>query len=277
MKIAVASGKGGTGKTTVSLALAESAGRGCVLLDCDVEEPNCHLFLAETVTEKVPVTIPLPEFAVSACSGCGECVKVCRFHALARLGKRVLVFPELCHSCGGCLLACQEKALRETSFPIGEIQVRNTDSFQLISGVMNVGYSMAPFVIRALKEYAFAAEHDITILDAPPGTSCSMVTAVRDSDYVILVTEPTPFGLHDLALAHQTLRELGIPCGVIINRADENNGIIEDYCRENQLPLLLRIPFSKEIAAGYSAGRTLLQTVPGLRESFQQLIGECRI
>lgn len=272
MKIAVASGKGGTGKTTVALALAQAAGKDAWLFDCDVEEPNAHLFLPEKPEIEQEVSIPLPKFLPEKCNGCGKCVKVCRFHALARLGKKVLVFPELCHSCGGCLLACPEKALTEEAYMIGKLKFTRSPHFHLASGVMEIGYSMAPFVIEELKRFASTLPAPVKIFDAPPGTSCSMVTTVRNCDHVFLVTEPTPFGLHDLTLAYETLKELEIPASVILNRSGKNDDLIEDFCFKNKLPLVLKIPFSREIAEGYSEGKRLLDILPSLKEKFILLL-----
>lgn len=274
MKIAVASGKGGTGKTTVSLALAEAVGSHCCLADCDVEEPNCRLFSAAEIRQEIPVAVPLPEFAATSCSGCGKCTEFCRFHALARLGKRILVFPELCHSCGGCLELCPEGALREKSHIIGRIEVAADPRFTLASGIMTVGHSMAPPLIRRLKE--FTSTYPDTVFDAPPGTACSMVSTIRGCDHIILVTEPTPFGLHDLQLAYHTAAALQIPCSVILNRAGGNDGIIRDFCRRNDVPLAMEIPFSDAIAAGYSRGRSLLESAPELRGGFSALVSKLR-
>ncbi len=270
MKIAVASGKGGTGKTTVALALAESFGPETLLVDCDVEEPNCHLFSTAPVLSLRSVKIQVPAFDDSRCTGCGACVKACRFHALARLGSRILLFPELCHSCGGCQLACPESAIQETSEKIGTIEFRADARFQLLSGTMKIGHAMAPPVIRQLKSIADGHRH--VIFDAPPGTACSFTTTVQGCDIALLVTEPTPFGLHDLKLAVDALKVMKLRHAVILNRSlPEGDELIDTYCRKNQIPLLLKIPFSREAAEGYSCGRSLLSTRPEWGEKFQHL------
>lgn len=270
MKIAVASGKGGTGKTTVSIALAETLGPRALLLDCDVEEPNCHLFLPGPVEEVLPVPVLVPEFHRDLCTGCGKCAASCRFNAIAALGRQMLIFQELCHSCGGCLLACPEKALRESSMVIGRILRRTPGSFGLVTGELEIGRALSVPLIQQLKRHA--DKEKINILDAPPGTSCPMVNTVRGCDYVILVTEPTPFGLHDLAGAAATLKTMQIPCGVIVNRAEEKNSIISDFCRKENLELLLQIPFDRKIAEGYAAGKTLLQTAPELQDALARML-----
>lgn len=272
MMIAVASGKGGTGKTTVALALAECAGPGALLVDCDVEEPNCHLFVPAEVEIRTEATVPIPEFQGSQCVGCGACIKACHFHALALLGNRVLVFPELCHSCGGCVLACASGALREAQHAIGHLEFRRNETVRLLSGILNIGHAMAPPLIRKLRERI--APGSTAILDAPPGTACPMVTTVRGCDYVLLVTEPTPFGLHDLKLAVRTLREIGTPQGVILNRADDESALIEEYCVTENIPLLMRIPFSRAVAEGYARGQRLLEVMPELRGEFERLLAK---
>lgn len=270
MKIAVASGKGGTGKTTVSIALAETLGNRAVLLDCDVEEPNCHLFLSGKTKETLPVSVMVPQFNNDKCINCGKCAKVCRFNAIAPLAKTMLIFQELCHSCGGCLLSCETGALTESSMQIGEISRCTVGDFPLITGKLQVGHALSVPLIRELKNHA--VNDKINILDAPPGTACPMVNTVRDCDYVILVTEPTPFGLHDLAGAAATLKTLNIACGVIINRAEEGNFSADEYCHANNIDILMKIPFSRKIAEGYASGKTLLNTVPELKSKFAEVL-----
>lgn len=199
MIIAVASGKGGTGKTTVAVAMASACHSGEALFDCDVEEPNCHLFLNPDMTRRNAVTVPKPSIDESLCNGCGACSGICRYNALVNLGKRVLFFPELCHSCGGCSLICPVGAIREEASEIGNLDFARIDRLKLLSGTLSVGRAMSPPLIRAVKKHI--PEHGLSIIDCPPGTSCPMVASIRNSDFVLLVTEPTPFGLHDLKLA----------------------------------------------------------------------------
>lgn len=272
MRIAVASGKGGTGKTTVALALAETLGPRGVLVDCDVEEPNCHLFVDAPVVADIPVCVQVPRAPTVGCSGCGRCVKACRFNALALLGRRVLVFKELCHSCGGCVLSCPEHALEEEDNRIGSVVLRRGGGFTVVSGVLDVGHPMAVPLIRRVKEEASPA--GISIVDCPPGTSCPMVASVRGCNYVILVTEPSPFGLHDLRLAVETLRGMGMSCGVVVNRDVADSDPVGAYCAREHLDVLMRIPLSREIAEGGARGERLLTSVPGLRPAFAGLLRE---
>lgn len=273
MRIAVASGKGGTGKTTVALALAECAGPETLLVDCDVEEPDDRLFTKAPVESSVPVEVPVPMFSPTACTGCGACVKACRFRALAQLEKRILVFPGLCHSCGGCTAACTTGSLLEVPYRIGVIESRRDPRFRMLGGVMTVGHVSSPPLIRRLLATAIA---ETVILDAPPGTACPMVATVRGCDYVILVTEPTPFGLHDLKLAADTLTQLGVKHGVILNRATDEDTLINPFCLRRGIPLLLQIPFSRAIAEHYARGESPLATLPGLYKNFHRLLAEIR-
>ena len=274
MIIAVASGKGGTGKTTVALALAAVAKGPVRLLDCDVEEPNCHLFFQTKVERSEPVTVPIPVADEARCIGCGQCAQICCYNAIAALGKHILIFPELCHSCGGCIRVCSSLALHEESKEIGNIEFRRRDNVELASGQLTIGHAMSPPLIRAVKKQ-IAANGD-TIIDCPPGTSCPVVTAVRGADFVILVTEPTPFGLHDLTLAVATVRELGLKFGVILNRADTGNRSIHEYCGEENIPLLLEIPDQFKIAEAYSRGVSLLEATPELRAGFEKVLAQIK-
>jgi len=270
MQIAIASGKGGTGKTTLSVALAQAWDGPVQLLDCDVEEPNAALFLSLESTTEQAVSVPVPVVDSSRCTGCGKCAAICQFNALAVAGKSVLVFTELCHSCGGCVRVCPEKAITENPLPVGTIRRGQSGNIEFMEGRLKIGRAMAPPVIRAVKK---SADPELPVLiDCPPGTSCPMITAVKGSDFVILVTEPTPFGLHDLKLAVETVRLLNIPFGILINRSDAGDNRVVEYCEKENIRLLLQIPESRKIAEAYSRGETLLSAAPELRSVVQEMI-----
>lgn len=274
MTIAIASGKGGTGKTTVTLALADSfSGITEVhIRDCDVEEPNVHLFMEPrnpTTTESLAM-IPLVD--PSRCSACGACVAACRFGALALAGARVMVFPELCHGCGTCLRPCPEGAIHETGWPMGTISAGRVNPGELLWGTLSIGRAMAPPLIRNVRNFAPPRGEALVLVDCPPGTSCSMMAAVKGADGVILVTEPTPFGLHDLALAVETVALQGIPAGVIINRSGAGDALVEDWCRTAGIPVLMKIPDDPEVARGICRGRTLVDMQPLRAPAFRALV-----
>ena len=258
MLISIASGKGGTGKTTLALILA-AAHSQITLVDCDVEEPNCHLFLKpEWQGEGQTISVTIPSIETQACNGCGDCSDVCLFNAIAISGGKALLFDELCHSCGGCLLACKFEAISEVKKRIGTINagIANTlPHVGLLSGTLDVGTPSGVPLVKALKEEAAKLSGDI-LLDCPPGTSCSMATAVRNSDFCILVTEPTPFGKHDLELAMNITRLLEIPTGVVINKSDaaEGDQTIEALCLSRNIPVLAKIPHSLSFAKQYASG-----------------------
>jgi len=275
MKIAVASGKGGTGKTTVAVSLALSAGGPVTLLDCDVEEPNAGLFLPHENATMRPVTVPVPRIDTDRCTTCGKCASFCEYNAIVCIGTSVMVFPELCHSCGGCALVCPVKAITEVPVEIGTLGEWSKGDFHFTEGILKIGNALSPPVIRAVK--ASAAEADLVIIDCPPGTSCPMVTAVTGADYVILVTEPTPFGLHDLDLAVKTVRKMALPFGVIINRSDSGDDRVVEYCEREKIRVLLQIPEDRKIAEGYSTGKSLLESVPKYREKFARMLAEIRM
>lgn len=272
MRIAIASGKGGTGKTTVSVNLARTIGLPVQLLDCDVEEPNAHLFLAGNKVKEEMVTIPIPQVDEALCDGCGECSKFCEYSAIITLGKAPLIFPEMCHGCGGCTRVCPPKAISEVGRRIGVVEIRRSENITLIGGRLDVGVAMAPPLIRAVKEHL--QNNMPAILDAPPGTSCPVIAAVRDADMVLLVTEPTPFGLNDLSLAVDMVRELKIPFGVIVNRMGSGDDRVHRYCEKEDIAILLEIPDDRKIAESYSRGILIVDALPEYRNLFQGLISK---
>jgi len=269
MIISVASGKGGTGKTTVATNLAFALGSRVELLDCDVEEPNAHLFLHPVFERSERVKTPVPLVDESKCTFCKKCSAICRFNALAVVGKRVLVFAELCHGCGGCLLVCPEGAISETGRELGSLNFGRRDAIGCISGQLRVGETMAPPLIKRVR--AAADPEQITLIDAPPGTSCPVIAAMHGADFVLLVTEPTPFGLHDLKLAMAAVKLLGIPAGLVVNRADIGDDQVFAYAEREGLPRLLTIPFDRKIAEAYSQGKLIVEELPAWRERFIDL------
>lgn len=275
MKIVIASGKGGTGKTTVSVNLAlAGGGRGEVqLLDCDVEEPNVHIFLSGVAEDTKEVNILLPEIIEARCTageGCRECADFCEFNAITCMGKTPSIAADLCHGCGGCRRACPKKAIREVPHRIGIVETLRRGSMTIVQGKMDIGMSMASIVINGVKEEI--KKDGLAIIDAPPGTSCPVVSTMRDADFVVLVTEPTPFGLNDLRLAVALARELKRPFGVVVNRAAESYGIVEDYCAEEGIEVLARIPEDRRIAENYAKGAAMLEALPEYLPMFETLL-----
>jgi MinD superfamily P-loop ATPase len=271
MIISVASGKGGTGKTLVAtnLALSLKDEVKVQFLDCDVEEPNAHIFLRPTLDHSEPVCIPVPVVDEERCTYCRRCAEVCAYKAIAVVKKKVLIFPQLCHGCGACTYLCPERAISEEGKEIGVVEWGQSDGLGFVHGRLAVGEAMAPPVIRRVKQQIDASR--VAIIDVSPGTSCPVVEAIRDSDFCILVTEPTPFGLNDLVMAVEVTRKLAIPCGVVINRAGVGDGKVEDYCAKNDVPLLLNIPLDMRIASLYSRGGLLIEGMPEWRQPFLDL------
>jgi MinD superfamily P-loop ATPase len=285
MIISVASGKGGTGKTTIAvnlaLALAKDQGKNVKFLDCDVEEPNAHLFLKPIITSSESVEIPVPKINHKKCNYCGKCAEVCIFNAMAVTKNKVLVFPGLCHGCGACTLFCPEKAITEQGKEVGILEEGKARSINFTHGRLNIGESMAPPIIKKIKKKSKEdssgnkdnniTNHHIILIDAPPGTSCPVIESIKGSDYTILVTEPTPFGLHDLILAVEVLKKLNIPHGVVLNKCDIGDHKVEEYCRKSDIPLLLSIPLDREIAVAYSQGIPIVKINPSYEQKFIQL------
>jgi len=276
MIISIASGKGGTGKTLVatSLALSIRDKEKVQLLDCDVEEPNDHLFLRPVITSSEPVCIPVPKVDYAKCTFCGECARVCAYKAIAVVPKSVLIFDQLCHGCGACSYLCPEKAISEEGREMGVVESGHAGGIDFVQGRLTVGEAMAVPVIRKVKTKIRSDR--VAFLDVSPGTSCPVVEAVDGSDFCLLVTEPTPFGLHDLGLAVDTVRQLGVPCGVIVNRAVPGENLVHEYCRQEGIPLLLEIPLDKEIAHLYSEGITLAEGRPQWQAAFSDVYAKIK-
>ncbi|MBN2135017.1 MAG: ATP-binding protein [Acidobacteria bacterium] len=270
MIISIASGKGGTGKTTVAVNLALVVEGKVRLLDCDVEEPNSGIFLDVHECKAEENTALVPEINNDACTACAKCSEFCRYNALATLATTVLVFPELCHSCGGCGLVCPENAISEVLRRIGVIEYGKSKNLEFFQGRLDIGNTMAPPLIRSVKRKI--VDDALSIIDSPPGSSCPMIAATADADYVVLVTEPTPFGLHDLKLAVETIEVLELKHGVIINRAGERDEMIEDYCKEKNIPVLAKIQDDRRIAEAYSRGRTIINSYPEYIPLFKGLL-----
>ncbi len=280
-RVAVASGKGGTGKTLVATNLAVAAARSgtpVALVDCDVEAPNDALFLRPAATERAEVTFPLATVDEAACTGCGVCRDACAYGAIRLLGRSAIVFDELCHGCGACIPACPTGAIREVSKRVGRVvwgRVGGTltapASIDVVTGELDVGEVKAPTVIRAAKRRSEVLARPLTILDAPPGTSCSAVHALKGADALVLVTEPTPFGLHDVRLAVELGRALDLPMGVVVNRSGEPYAPLDAFIEAERLPRLASIPFDRRIAEVYAMGELVIDEHPDGRAWFEAL------
>ncbi len=272
MILATASGKGGTGKTTVACNLAVALESPVVFADCDVEEPNAHLFLKPHWDGTESVTVDVPEMDTARCTLCGACQEICQFKAIAVLPETLLVFQELCHSCGGCALVCPEKAVSWKAREVGLLRVGHRGPIRFVDGTLKIGEAMPPPLIRRVRRKAAETlGASITILDAPPGTSCPVVTSLWESDYVLLVTEPTPFGLNDLELAVGAVKKMGLPCGIVINRCDIGDARAREFAWRENIPILLEIPFDRQVAEHLAKGDVLVEVLPRWKEMMQEL------
>ncbi len=275
MKIAIASGKGGTGKTTIATAFAQALSRAeysVSLLDCDVEGPNSHIFIQPEFDQFEDVNMLIPSVDDETCTGCGQCAEVCQFHAIVVIGGQTLVFPEMCHGCGSCTLICPEEAITEIPKRLGILEGGlSQEGIRFGHGILNIGEPMAVPVISKLKKWQDLMDAEVVLIDSPPGASCPVVESLRGADYIILVTEPTPFGLHDLRQAYKVTQELGIPAGVIINRDGIGDTGVEQYCEEVGLQIFMQIPLERKIGQGLAQGKSLLEIKPEYENRFLQL------
>jgi len=271
VKIAVASGKGGTGKTSVAVNLALSMGK-VQILDCDVEEPNVHILLRPKVSDTFPVKLLVPKILEERCDYCGECAKFCQFNALFVAGETAIVFPELCHSCGGCAIVCPRDAIVEEPRQIGTVIKSKAGDIDLVYGEINVGEALAVPIIAAVKDHI--DEKRMVILDSAPGSACPLVETVHGVDFCLLVTEPTPFGLHDLEVAVEVVQILEVPMGVLVNFAGIGDRGVYDFCEEQGIPIMMEIPFDRRIAELYSRGVPFVEEMPEWRQKFIDLVDQ---
>jgi MinD superfamily P-loop ATPase len=272
MIISIASGKGGTGKTTVATNLAVCLESNVQILDCDVEEPNSHLFIRPAIEEVITVTTPVPHVDEERCTLCGKCAEICQFKAIVVIGETVLPFANLCHSCGGCMEVCPEEAISEIGRELGVIEKGHRNGLDFVHGRLRIGEAMSPPLIRRVRSFG---RPDMTVIvDAPPGTSCPVIAAMKGTDFVLMVTEPTPFGLHDLKLAVGAVKLLGIPSGLVINRADIGDDKVRAYAEQEDLPVLMEIPFDRRIAEAYSRGKLIVEVMPEWKEKFLGLFDQ---
>jgi MinD superfamily P-loop ATPase len=272
MIVAVASGKGGTGKTSVACALALALDRPLTFLDCDVEGANAHIFLRPDLRYREEVLVPYPAIDLSRCDACGRCVEECHFGAMVRLGKKVRVMQNLCHGCGVCRLVCPRNAVTMSGRPVGTVHQGTAGLMRFFCGELRTGEALSVPIIKRLKK----EKDDTVIIDCPPGTSCPAVESVEGSDFALLVTEPTPYGMHDLRGMITVCRRLGVPCGVVINRSFGDDGSVEALCASEDVPVLIKIPFDRKVAETYAKGGTLLEAMPDLQDGLRDMYLEIR-
>ncbi len=272
MKITIASGKGGTGKTTIATNLAvllSERNENVCYADCDVEEPNGHIFLKPQIETQTIISVPVPNVSQDICTFCGKCGEICAYKAILCLQDQVLVFPELCHGCGGCMLVCPTGAIQEIGREVGFIEKGNSRNLAFIHGKLRIGESMSPPLIKNLKK--LLPSEGITIIDSPPGTACPAVASVIDTDFVLLATEPTPFGLNDFKLAVNMIREIGIPIATVINRSDMGNEELKLFCIKESIKILAELPDDRRVAEAYSRGELAIDIIPEYKQIYANL------
>jgi MinD superfamily P-loop ATPase len=270
--VAIASGKGGTGKTTVAVNLARTAcdsGQKVQYLDCDVEEPNGHIFLRPQITVSRQVTIDVPQVDSEKCTACGKCGQICQYSAIVCIKESVLTFEQLCHSCGGCFRICPDEAITPKPLEIGTVECGKTGKIDFVSGKLNIGHVRTPTLIKEVKKYI--RRECLAIIDVPPGTSCPVVEAIKDTDFILLVTEPTPFGLNDLKLAVALVRQVNLPFAVVINRCDIGNDEVGKYCEAENIDVVMTLPDDRRIAEAYSSGKMIVDVLKEYKEHFSKL------
>ena len=277
MQIAITSGKGGTGKTTVATNLVwtiASLGDKVLYVDCDVEEPNGHIFLKPRIDTTRNATMDYPVVDEKTCISCGKCGEICQFKAIILLGEKPLVFPEMCHACGGCMLVCPVDAITYKKREIGVIEIGRSNGVGFVHGRLHVGQVMSPPLIRQVKDLIY--EDEVVVVDSPPGTSCPVIESIRGADYVLLVTEPTPFGLNDFKLAVKVVEKLDIPYGVFINRSDVGNQNMVKFCEKNRIPILSSLADDRRIAEAYSNGIIASEAFPEICKLFSVLYSKLK-
>jgi len=270
--IAVASGKGGTGKTTIAVNLAHyvaRAGKKVQYLDCDVEEPNGHIFLKPEINSTQEVTVNVPQVDLEKCTACGKCGEICQYSAIVCVKENVLTFEQLCHSCGGCRRVCPSQAIKPKPLAIGDIEPGKAGDIDFVHGKLRIGHVRTPSLIKQVKSHI--KKDCLAIIDVPPGTSCPVVEAVKGTDFVLLVTEPTPFGLNDLKLAVGLVREMNLPCAVVINRYGIGDDELEKYCAAENIDIVMKLPDDRRIAEAYSSGQMIIDALPEYEKHFADL------